>query len=245
MLFYLIDPVIGNFTATSNSILKTYCSDLDNFTLVCTASKPALVIPTLEVIWLHNGTVLQGVVTYNNEGTYVINTLSFPKTFANDSGTYSCNAKLSIPESSDISLIENITVTLRCKYSFYRNCNTFLFICTAQRSPYAAINISSTVGQTNCTIYFTIPSIAYTPEIYHINYIGLELQNTLTTSSSLVGTNNITAVNMMYQIILTDLEEANTYNFTVVSTNCIGNTSSETMNFTTLPASKLIILLIF
>ena len=111
---------------------------------------------------------------------------------------------------------------------------------TTQRNPYPAIGISKYVGQTNCTIYFTILSIAYTPEIYHINYIGLELQNTLTTSSSLVGTNNITAVNLMYQIILTDLEEANTYNFTVVSTNCIGNTSSETMNFTTLPASKLI-----
>ena len=120
-----------------------------------------------------------------------------------------------------------------------RNCITFLN--AAQRSPHAAIDISSTVGQTNCTIYFTIPSIAYTPEIYHINYIGLELQNTLTTSSSLVGTNNITAVNLMYQITLTNLEEANTYNFTVVSTNFIGNTSSETMNFTTLPASKFII----
>ena len=44
----------------------------------------------------------------------------------------------------------------------------------------------------------------------------------------------------MYQIKLTGLEEANTYNFTIVSTNCIGNTSSETMNFTTLPASKFI-----
>ena len=112
------------------------------------------------------------------------------------------------------------------------------FLNTAERSPYAATDISLTVGQTNCTIYFIIPSIAYTPEIYHINYIGLELQNTLTTSSSLVGTNNITAVNLMYQIILTGLEEANTYNFTVVSTNYIGNTSSETMSFTTLPASK-------
>ena len=53
-----------------------------------------------------------------------------------------------------------------------------------------------------------------------------------------MGTDNITAVNLMYQIILTDLEEANTYNYTVVSTNCIGNTSSETMNFTTLPSCK-------
>ena len=116
---------------------------------------------------------------------------------------------------------------------------SYHYINTAQRKPYAVIDVTSTVGQTNCTIYFTIPSIAYTPEIYHINYIGLELQNTLTTSSSLVSTDNITAVNLMYQIILTGLEEANTYNFTVVSTNCIGNTSSETMNFTTLPAGKL------
>ena len=116
------------------------------------------------------------------------------------------------------------------------------FLNTAQRSPYAATDISLTVGQTNCTIYFTIPFIPYTPEIYHINYIGLELQNTLTTSSSLVGTDNITAVNMMYQIILTGLEEANTYNFTVVSTNYIGNTSSETMTFSTLPACKIIVI---
>ena len=114
------------------------------------------------------------------------------------------------------------------------------FLHAAQRSPHAAINISSTVGQTNCTIYFTIPSIAYTPEIYHVNYIGLELQNTLTSSSSLVGTDNITAVNLIYQIILTGLEEANTYNFTIESTNCIDITSSKTMNFTTLPASKLV-----
>ena len=113
---------------------------------------------------------------------------------------------------------------------------------TAQRKPYPVINVTSIVGEINCTIYFTIPFIAYTPEIYHINYIGLELQNTLTTSSSLVGTNNITAVNLMYQIILTGLEEANTYNFTVVSTNCIGNTSSETMSFSTLPACKIFLL---
>ena len=122
MIFYfflLVDPVIGNFTTTFNSFLKTYCPDLDNFTLVCTASKPALVISTLEVIWLHNGTVRQGVVTYNNESTFVINTLSFPKTFVNDSGSYSCHAKLSIPDSSDISLIKNITITLRCKCSFF------------------------------------------------------------------------------------------------------------------------------
>ena len=109
--------------------LEKSCSDsdpYDNFILACTASKPPLVIPTLEVIWLHNGTERQGIVIYNSEGTYTINTLSFTKTFANDSGTYSCHVKLSIPDSSDISLIKNITVTLRCKCSFFRNYITFL-----------------------------------------------------------------------------------------------------------------------
>ena len=122
--FILIDPVIGNFTATPDLFLglETSCADsdpYDNFTLVCTASKPALMIPTLEVIWLHNGTERQGVVTYNSEGTYVINTLSFPNTFVNDSGTYYCHAKLSIPDSSDISLIKNISVNLIRKCSFF------------------------------------------------------------------------------------------------------------------------------
>ena len=82
---------------------------------MCTASKPALVVPALEVIWLHNATERQGVVTTQNDDTYVMNTLSFPTSFANDSGTYTCIAKLTIPESPDISLIENSTVTLRCK----------------------------------------------------------------------------------------------------------------------------------
>ena len=83
---------------------------------MCTASKPALVIPALEIIWLHNDTVRQGIITtQNDDTTYVMNTLSFPTSFANDSGTYTCIAKLTIPESPDISLIENSTVTLRCK----------------------------------------------------------------------------------------------------------------------------------
>ena len=123
MIFYyflLIDPVIRNFTASSNSFLglETSCPDsdpYDSFTLVCTARKQALVIPTLEVIWVHNGTVHQGVVITQNNDTYVVNTLSFPTSFANNSGTYTCIAKLTIPESPDISLTENSTITLRRK----------------------------------------------------------------------------------------------------------------------------------
>ena len=114
------DPVIRDFATRPDSFLGlvTTCPDsdpFDNFTLVCTASKPALVIPALEVIWLHNGTVRQGVVTTKYHDTYVMNTLSFPTSFANESGTYTCIAKINISESHDVILIENTTVTLRCK----------------------------------------------------------------------------------------------------------------------------------
>ena len=117
---FLIDPVIRDFATRPDSFLglETTCPDsdpFDNFTLVCIASKPALVVPALEVIWLHNDTVRQGVVTTQNDDTYVMNTLSFPTSFANDSGIYTCIAKLTISESPDISLIEISTVILKCK----------------------------------------------------------------------------------------------------------------------------------
>ena len=120
LLYFLIDPVIGDFAAMPDSFLglETSCPDsdpYDNFTLVCTASKPSLVIPALEVIWLHNGIVRQRVVTTQNDDTYVTNTLSFPTSIANNSGTYTCIAKLTIPESPEISLTENSTAILRCK----------------------------------------------------------------------------------------------------------------------------------
>ena len=98
--------------------LESFCPasfTYDNFTLVCTASKPALVIPVLEMIWLHNGTVRQGIITTQNDDTYATNTLSFPTSFVNDTGTYTCIAKINISESHDVILIENTTVTLRCK----------------------------------------------------------------------------------------------------------------------------------
>ena len=49
-----------------------------------------------------------------------------------------------------------------------------------------------------------------------------------------MSTDNISDVNFKHQITLSNLEEANTYNFTVVSTNCIGSASTVAMDFTTL-----------
>ena len=104
--------------------------------------------------------------------------------------------------------------------------------------PYPVTDVSVTVGQTTANISFTVPAIAYTAEIYNINYTGIEFQSTLNSSLQVVSTDNITDVNVRYQITLSNLEEANTYNFTVVSTNCIGSISTVVMNFTTLPSCK-------
>ena len=96
--------------------LETSCpaSDpYDNFTLMCTASKPSLVIPTLEVIWLHNGTVCQGVVTTNND--IMTNTLSVGNSKISDSGSYICQAILVIPDSNNITTSETSTVTIKRK----------------------------------------------------------------------------------------------------------------------------------
>ena len=94
--------------------LESFCpaSDAyDNFTLVCTASKSALIIPVLEVIWLHNGTERQGVVTTNND--IMTNTLSVATSKTSDSGSYTCQATLVIPDSNNITTSEISTVIIK------------------------------------------------------------------------------------------------------------------------------------
>ena len=98
------------------------------------------------------------------------------------------------------------------------------------------MNVATTVTETTATITFIIPAIAYTPEMHYIKYIGQELQNVLRSSTPVTGPDDNTVINATYNIMLTGLEEANTYEFTVVSTNCIGNATTEVMEFTTLSA---------
>ena len=127
-----------------------------------------------------------------------------------------------------------------------------------QRSPHPVIDISSIVGQTNCTVYFTIPSITYTPEIYHINYIGLELQNALTTSSNLVqyrfvievnlGANTFRVITQLIDVTPNKNTMSTTvggfspyqnYTATVSDTTVVGYGPSATNNGKTDPDSKL------
>ena len=105
--------------------METGCDDADdydNVTLTCTASKPSLVVPPLMVRWIRdttdgsqpqNDNDTLGSVTMNNDGTIVTNTLTFPTSMANDSGTYVCYAALGIPDSDIIMISGSSNVTFR------------------------------------------------------------------------------------------------------------------------------------
>ena len=103
---------------------------------------------------------------------------------------------------------------------------------TAISSPVVATIIMS-AGATTANISFIIPIIAYTPENYTIRYTGETFQTTQATLMLRMSSDNISTVNERYMFILRGLEEANTYIYTVDSTNCNGTTSTAVMNFTT------------
>ena len=96
----------------------------------------------------------------------------------------------------------------------------------------------SAAGATTANISFIIPNIAYTPENYTIRYTGETFQTTQATSMLRMSSDNISMVNESYMFMLRGLEEANTYTYTVDSTNCNGTTSTAVMNFTTISTRK-------
>ena len=104
---------------------------------------------------------------------------------------------------------------------------------TAISSPVVATIIMLSAGATTANISFIIPTIAYTPENYTIRYTGETFQTTQATLMLRMSSDNISTVNERYMFMLRGLEEANTYIYTVDSTNCNGTTSTAVMNFTT------------
>ena len=106
--------------------------------------------------------------------------------------------------------------------------------------PFTPVQVQSTVTTTTANISWTVPVTAYTPENYTVSFYGLELQPELNQSSLIVGDpTDILATDHMYFALLEGLEEANTYSYTVNAINCNGTTTTDLMNFTTLPDSEI------
>ena len=108
----------------------------------------------------------------------------------------------------------------------------------AQSLPVPATNVMANPGTTTAAISFIIPNIAYTPETYSVQYTGAILQTTEASSITRMSSSNISTINKEFMIMLTGLEEDNTYTYTVDSTNCLGTTSTVEMSFKTLPTCK-------
>ena len=94
-------------------------SDLfDNVTLICTGTKPPEVILELIVTWFHDGDLCNGDVHSLNGGATVINTLRLDSSIADDSGNYTCIAKVIIPESTEVNQSTSSEVIFRSELIF-------------------------------------------------------------------------------------------------------------------------------
>lgn len=109
---------------------------------------------------------------------------------------------------------------------------------TARNLPIAATNVMAIPGTTTASISFTIPKVVYTPENYSITYFGIKFDTTQAVSMIRMSSSNITDVNKTFVIMLIGLEEDNTYQFTVDSTNSLGTNHTEAMHFKTLSTRK-------
>ena len=92
------------------AVLESTCPDSDphdNFTLICKARKPTVVIPQLMVQWLHNGSMRAGDVSVSDNGTNVVNTINVSNARVSDAGLYECVASIIIPDSPTVSEILN------------------------------------------------------------------------------------------------------------------------------------------
>ena len=119
---FFTDPSIGNFSAFPDQFLglETSCEDsdtFDTFTLNCTATKPLIVLPDLELYWLYNGIIrFSNSITYNTTNgdvLYKLNVLSFPNSTPEDTGSYECVARIFIPDSDNITETEESVVLIR------------------------------------------------------------------------------------------------------------------------------------
>ena len=114
------DPEINNFTVIPNNFLglETTCPGslpFGKLLLTCVASKPEIVVPELEVIWLYNGVERTDNSEIVTNGTHTVNTLNFTTTKTNDTGNFTCVSRIVIPESSIIQLSEESNIIIKGK----------------------------------------------------------------------------------------------------------------------------------
>ena len=96
------------------------------------------------------------------------------------------------------------------------------------------VNVTAiSVGTNRATIQWTVPSIAYTPETYVVEYRARQYRPHLTSDSQHSGP-DITVTDVTYSVQLSNLEPATTYHYHVVATNTADrSTASRVLSFVT------------
>ena len=94
-------------------------------------------------------------------------------------------------------------------------------------------NRATNILENRATIQWTVPSIAYTPETYVVEY-GTSQDSLGLTSGSQHSGPDITVTDVTYSVQLSNLEPATTYHYRVVATNTADrSTASGVQSFTT------------
>lgn len=88
------------------------------------------------------------------------------------------------------------------------------------------------------TIWWIVPSLRYTPEIYTIYYQN-STENLTSTEQRSSGANFTADINLTFNISLVSLAPGTDYTYFINATNSIGSNSSERMSFTTKDFSML------
>ena len=123
--FFHTAPKITNFSVTPHNVMMTQveagCVDSDyhdNFMLVCSARKPALVASQLRITWLYNGTIQfnDSILTFVDNGVSLTSTLHINSARTSHTGLYMCVASIAIQDSPNVNVNGSSTVTIKCEF---------------------------------------------------------------------------------------------------------------------------------
>ena len=101
--------------------------------------------------------------------------------------------------------------------------------------PYIPTSVQTDVRTRTANISWRMPAVESNLENYTVVYYGLDLQTEPEVIEWLAGTSTTTTTaDSLYYVVLENLEEGNTYNYSILPINCRGATSQSNLQFTTL-----------
>ena len=112
---------------------------------------------------------------------------------------------------------------------------TVVVLCTTgPADPMQPTNLRVTnPGDTTVTVQWTVPLIAYTPEIYVVSYSTGTLKRQVLMSDPVGSGADFDAVDQMFSVELTELEPNTAYNYQVMSQNSVTTTASAQQSLNT------------